>query len=196
MVFLEDVGFVVSGGAVATVAGFVAQVWYARHRDRRDVKKIQDLLKPDFANLYQMVMKDKNTAEKVQNDIDRGQVVLHDGSNVFDVSFYLANTGGQFRSLVWPQITSSGKMLKMKKEEIEAIQLVQEGVIKYNNNIAKMQRDMKIRLRPLVGSYLPLGELNTVNTILLEGYLCEYNESINELLAKFKELKKLAWFDY
>ena len=195
--FLEDVGFVVSGGAVAIIAGFMAQLWYAKHRDYNDVKKIQDLLKPDFVKLHQMAVKDRNTARKARKDIDKDEDVLHDGSNEADETWYLAKAGGgQFRSLVWPPIASSGKLLNMKKEDIETIQLVQDGVIKYNSDMANLQRDMKVKIKEAFNPDPPIKTLHMPNPMILEEYLDEYDKNINELLAKFNELKKLTWFAY
>ena len=175
--------------------GFVAQLWYARHRDYKDVKKIQDLLKLDFMKLYQIAMKDRNTARKARKDIDKDEYALHDGSNEADETWYLDKTsGGRFHSLVWPSIASSGKILKMKKEEIEVIQLVQEGVIKYNRDMANLQRDTKVKIKQEFSPDQPLKTLNMPYSMILEEYLNEYDKNIDELLAKFKELKKLAWF--
>ena len=187
--FLEDVGFVVSGGAVAIIAGFVAQLWHARHKDRSDVKKIQYLLKLDFVKLYKMAMKDRNTARKARKNMKNDTQAIHDM-----VGYIYRIGGGRFRSLVWPPITLSGKMLKMKNEDIEIIQLIQDGVIKYNSDMIKIQEERKIKLNSGRKSDTPIPAVFTF--MILGEYFDEYDKNINELLDKFKELKKLAWFDY
>ena len=72
------------------------------------IKKIQGLLKPEFEELYQILIDERRTAKKAkrssENDFDRLN------GHEMTISEYLTVVGGnRLRSLAWDAIISSGQ---------------------------------------------------------------------------------------
>ena len=51
-----NAGYIVLGGGLAAILGFVSQWVHARKQRKDDIKKIQTLLKDEFTDLYTVLM--------------------------------------------------------------------------------------------------------------------------------------------
>ena len=66
MEFLENVIYTILGGGLAAIFGLVAQRVHTERESRKDIKKIQDLLKLEFEELYQILMEEKRNIQKAK----------------------------------------------------------------------------------------------------------------------------------
>ena len=105
MEFLENVGYTILGGGIAAISGLVVQRLYSRWERKNAIKKIHGLLKPEFEELYQILIDERRTAKKAkrssENDFDRLN------GHEMTISEYLTVVGGnRLRSLAWDAIIS------------------------------------------------------------------------------------------
>ena len=133
---------------MAAASGLAVQ-WIHTTRERRnDIKKIRDLLKPDFEELYRLLVNECQTVKNARLSSAGEFRSLRNHMYEANISVYLGHVGGfRFKSLVWNAITSSGKLINMEKNEIEAIQSVQEGVIHYNERMVQLQNKACLELK-------------------------------------------------
>ena len=194
MEFLENVGYTILGGGIAAISGLVVQWLYSRWERKNAVKKIQGLLKPEFEELYQILIDERKTAKKAkhssENDFDRLN------GHEMKISEYLTEVGGgRLRSLAWDAIISSGNLIKLDNNEIEIIQSAHHDVMEYNKNMNRLQKDAESQMEKEFNENIP-------NTILypdigiLEDYLEDYLRTVNDAIDGFKELDELSWFDH
>ena len=195
MEFLENVGYTVLGGGIAATFGFGAQWLHARRERKNDIKKIRDLLKLEFEELYQVLIGERQTAKKAKrcSEDDYGSLNEHE----METSQYLAHVGGmRLRSLTWDAIISSGNLIKLDNDEIAIIQFVQQSVRHYNKNMDQLQKYMEIQMKKEFDELLITNVINIPYVTILEGYLDNYRRMVNEAINRFKELDNLPWFDH
>ena len=158
------------------------------------IKKIQGLLKPEFEELYQILIDERRIAKKAkrnsENDFDRLN------GHEMKISEYLTEVGGgRLRSLAWDAVISSGNLIKLGNNEIEIIQSAHHDVMEYNKNMNRLQKDAESQMEKEFNENMP-------NTILypdmgiLEDYLEDYLRTVNDAIEGFKELDELPWFDH
>ena len=172
----------------------MVQRLYSRWERKNAIKKIQGLLKPEFEELYQILIDERRTAKKAkrssENDFDRLN------GHEMTISEYLTVVGGnRLRSLAWDAIISSGNLIKLDNNEIEIIQSVHHDVMEYNKNMNRLQEDAESQMEEEFNENMP----NTTflpNTGILEDYLEDYLRTINDAIDGFKELDELPWFDH
>ena len=194
MEFLENVGYTILGGGIAAISGLVVQWLYSRWERKNAVKKIQGLLKPEFEELYQILIDERKTAKKAkhssENDFDRLN------GHEMKISEYLTEVGGgRLRSLAWDAIISSGNLIKLDNNEIEIIQSAHHDVMEYNKNMNRLQKDAESQMEKEFNENIP----NTIlypNIGILEDYLEDYLRTVNDAIDGFKELDELSWFDH
>ena len=182
---------------MAAASGLAVQ-WIHTTRERRnDIKKIRDLLKPDFEELYRLLVNECQTVKNARLSSAGEFRSLRNYMYEANISVYLGRVGGfRFKSLVWNAITTSGKLINMEKDEIETIQSVQEGVIHYNERMVQLQNKASLELKKELKTDRGITSLHTPNMAVLERYLDEYERNINNAVERFKDLGNLPWFDY
>ena len=149
--------------------GLWLQRLYSRWERKNAIKKIQGLLKPEFEELYQILIDERRTAKKAkrssENDFDRLN------GHEMTISEYLTVVGGnRLRSLAWDAIISSGNLIKLDNNEIEIIQSAHHDVVEYNKNMNRLQEDAESQMEEEFNENMP----NTTflpNTGILEDYL-------------------------
>ena len=195
MEFLENVGYTVLGGGLAAIFGLVAQRVHTERESRRDIKKIQDLLKLEFEELYQILMEEKRNIKKAKCRVEQDLDLL--SKDEIDIPDYFDRVGGlHLESLVWDAVISSGNLIKLDNGEIEIIQLVQQGVRHYNKNMDQLRKDAGKKLEKNLNKCMVPNILNLPDEGVLEGYLDECKRIIDETVKRFEELNTLPWFDY
>ena len=195
MEFLENVGYTVLGGGLAAIFGLVAQRVHTERESRRDIKKIQDLLKLEFEELYQILMEEKRNIKKAKCRVEQDLDLL--SKDEIDIPDYFDRVGGlHLESLVWDAVISSGNLIKLDNGEIEIIQLVQQGVRHYNKNMDQLRKDASKELEKNLNKCMVPNTLNLPDEGILEGYLDECKRIIDETVKRFEELNTLPWFDY
>ena len=194
MAFLENVGYTILGGGIAAISGLVVQWLYSRWERKNAIKKIQGLLKPEFEELYQILIDERKTAEKAKHSSENDFERLN--GHEIKISEYLTKVGGgRLRSLAWDAIISSGNLIKLDNNEIEIIQSAHHDVMEYNKNMNRLQKDAESQMEKGFNENMP-------NTILypdmgiLEDYLEDYLRTVNDAIDGFKELDELPWFDH
>ena len=194
MEFLENVVYTVLGGGIAAISGLVVQRWHARWERKNNIKKIRDLLKPEFVELYQILIDERRTVKKAKrhSEDDYGSLNEHE----MEASQYLDRVGGvRLLSLAWDAIISSGNLIKLDNDEIEIIQAVQQSVRHYNKSMDQLQKEMEIRMKKEFDESPIINVLNLPHVTILEEYLDNYGHAVNEAINRFKELDNLPWFD-
>ena len=194
MEFLENVVYTVLGGGIAAISGLVVQRWHARWERKNSIKKIRDLLKPEFVELYQILIDERRTVKKAKrhSEDDYGSLNEHE----MEASQYLDRVGGvRLLSLAWDAIISSGNLIKLDNDEIEIIQAVQQSVRHYNKSMDQLQKEMEIRMKKEFDESPIINVLNLPHVTILEEYLDNYGHAVNEAINGFKELDNLPWFD-
>ena len=195
MEFLENVGYTVLGGGLAAIFGLVAQRVHTERESRNDIKKIQDLLKLEFEELYQILMEEKRNIKKAKCRVEQDLDLL--SKDEMDIPDYFDRVGGlHLESLVWDAVISSGNLIKLDNGEIEIIQLVQQGVRHYNKNMDQLRKDAGKELEKNLNKCMVPNTLNLPDEGILEGYLDECKRIIDETVKRFEELNTLPWFDY
>ena len=194
MEFLENVAYTVLGGGIAAISGLVVQRWHASWERKNNIKKIRDLLKPEFVELYQILIDERRTVKKAKrrSEDDYGSLNEHE----IEASQYLDRVGGvRLLSLAWDAIISSGNLIKLDNDEIEIIQAVQQSVRHYNKSMDQLQKEMEIQMKKEFDESPIINVLNLPNVTILEEYLDNYGHAVNEAINGFKELDNLSWFD-
>ena len=194
MEFLENVGYTILGGGIAAISGLVVQWLYSRWERKNAIKKIQGLLKPEFEELYQILIDERRTAKKAkhssENDFDRLN------GHEMKISEYLTEVGGvRLRSLAWDAIISSGNLIKLDNNEIEIIQSAHHNVMEYNKNMNRRQKDAESQMEKEFNESMPNTTL-WADVGILEDYLEYYLRAVNDAIDGFKELNELPWFDH
>ena len=180
---------------MAAASGLAVQWIHATRERRKDIKKIQDLLKPEFEELYQILIKEERNIKKAKRRAEKDLDSLsNDEINIRD---YFDRVGGlRLESLVWDAVISSGNLIKLDNDEIEIIQLVQQGVRYYNKNMDQLRKDTGKELEKDLSKCMTPNTLNLPDESILEGYLDECKRIIDETVKRFEELNTLPWFDY
>ena len=195
MEFLENVGYTILGGGLAAIFGLVAQRVHTERESRKDIKKIQDLLKLEFEELYQILMEEKRNIQKAKRRAGKDLDLLSEDE--MDIPDYFDRVGGlHLESLVWDAVISSGNLIKLDNGEIEIIQLVQQGVRHYNKNMDQLQKDAGKELEKDLSKCMAPNTFNLPDESILERYLDECKRIIDETVKRFEELNTLPWFDY
>ena len=194
MEFLENVGYTILGGGIAAISGLVVQWLYSRWERKNAIKKIQGLLKPEFEELYQILIDERRIAKKATHSSENDFELL--SGHEMKISEYLTEVGGgRLRSLAWDAVISSGNLIKLDNNEIEIIQSAHHNVMEYNKNMNRRQKDAESQMEKEFNENMP-------NTILypdmgiLEDYLKDYLRTVNDAIDGFKELDELPWFDH
>ena len=172
----------------------MVQWLYSRWERKDAIKKIQGLLKPEFEELYQILIDERKTAKKAkhssENDFDRLN------GHEMKISEYLTEVGGgRLRSLAWDAIISSGNLIKLDNSEIEIIQSAHHDVMEYNKNMNRLQKDAELQMEKEFNENMPNTTL-LPDMSILEDYLEDYLRTINDAIDGFKELDELPWFDH
>ena len=195
MEFLENVVYTILGGGLAAIFGLVAQRVHIERESRKDIKKIQDLLKLEFEELYQILMEEKRNIQKAKRRAGKDLDLLSEDE--MDIPDYFDRVGGlHLESLVWDAVISSGNLIKLDNDEIEIIQLVQQGVRHYNKNMDQLQKDAGKELEKNLNKCMVPNTLNLPDESILERYLDECKRIVDETVKRFEELNTLPWFDY
>ena len=194
MEFLENVGYTILGGGIAAISGLVVQWLYSRWERKNAIKKIQGLLKPEFEELYQILIDERRIAKKAKHSSENDFERLN--GHEMKISEYLTEVGGgRLRSLAWDAVISSGNLIKLDNNEIEIIQSAHHDAMEYNKNMNRLQKDAESQMEKGFNENMP-------NTILypdigiLEDYLEDYLRTVNDAIDGFKELDELPWFDH
>ena len=194
MEFLENVGYTILGGGLAAIFGLVVQ-WVHTTRERRNsIKKIRELLKPEFEELYQILINDKQIIKKAKLDAEKDLESLY--NHEMDIPTYLFVGRGRLGSLVWDAIISSGDLIKLDSDEIEIIQSAQQNVKHYNKTMDKLQKKVARQLKNELSDKITPNNLNLPDVDILHRYLDKYGLITNEAIKWFGELEKLPWVDY
>ena len=172
----------------------MVQWLYSRWERKNAIKKIQGLLKPEFEELYQILIDERRTAKKAkhssENDFDRLN------GHEMKISEYLTEVGGvRLRSLAWDAIISSGNLIKLDNNEIEIIQSAHHNVMEYNKNMNRRQKDAESQMEKEFNESMPNTTL-WADVGILEDYLEYYLRAVNDAIDGFKELNELPWFDH
>ena len=195
MGFLENVGYTVLGGGLAAIFGFWSQWVYARRERRNDVKKIQDLLKPEFEALYPALMYQREVNKNAR------QISKKNFKSVTEceksILGYLASVGRFYLEVrVWDTIISSGNLIKLNRVEIGIIHALQQGIRHYEKTMVRleeeMKQDMEIKLSGKAHPNIP----NYANVRVLDFYLDSCDQVLDRTMERFKALDRLSWFDY
>ena len=196
MEFLENVGYTVLGGGLAAIAGFGAQWYHTKLELKKDIKKIRDILKPEFENQYQMLLNERQDVQKAKLRSKEDFTYLQNHKTY--ITRYLHNVGSnRLHYLTWNAISSSSNLIKLDNDEIQIIQFVHQSVIFYNDRMDKLQ---EIALRLLVNEFsknpTPIPEaMNYHGVDILHYYIDNYEQRVSETIEAFKALDRLSWFD-
>ena len=195
LVFLENVGYTVLGGSIAAIFGFGVQWWHTIRERKNDIKKIRGLLKPEFEDLYQILIDEMQVVKKAKDSSEEDFNSLND--HTMGIAQYLANVGsGRLLTFVWDPIISSGNLIKLDNDEIEIILSAQQSVRRYNKNMDELQNVAENRLEKQCGENPAPNVINMPDVEILDEYLDGYERAINMAINGFKLLDKLPWFDH
>ena len=195
MEFVENVGYTVLGGGIAAVSGLVVQRWHTRWERKNNIKKIRGLLKPEFERIYQLLIDERRTVEriKLRSEEDFDSLSNH----TMMASEYLDIVGSRrLHSLVWDAIISSGNLIKLDNDEIKITQLAQQIVRNYNENMDNLQNIVGLQLKNQFSKNPIPNVFNMPDVGVLHYYLDKYKQMLDEAINRFKELDKLPWFDH
>ena len=186
---LLNAGYTVLGGGLAAIFGFVSQWVYARKQRNDGIKKIQDLLKPEFKAIYNALMwetKINKSAKDIPND---GSLSSNEHEQV--VLRHIENAGRpRIEARMWDVAMSSGHMINMNFNEIEIIQSIYQSIRKYDETMVKlddkMHQDVENKFNGIIrGDFSILGV-----------YFVNCDRAIGEMMRFFDRLDKIPWVDY
>ena len=180
---------------MAAASGLVVQ-WIHTMRERRNnIKEIQELLKSEFIDLYQGLMRERQVikmargvSKKNFNSFKERDVVMLD---------FLSNVGWlRLDVRVWDTIISSGNLIKLNPIDIKIIQIVQQRIRYHDKYIIQLEKDLmkQVEIKYSGGTYINVP--NYANVRVVDLYLDNCEEVIEETIKQFKELDKMSWFDY
>ena len=180
---------------MAAASGLVVQ-WIHTMRERRNnIKEIQELLKSEFIDLYQGLMRERQVikmargvSKKNFNSFKERDVVMLD---------FLSNVGWLCLDVrVWDTIISSGNLIKLNPIDIKIIQIVQQRIRYHDKYIIQLEKDLmkQVEIKYSGGTYINVP--NYANMRVVDLYLDNCEEVIEETIKQFKELDKMSWFDY
>ena len=151
----ENIAYVIVGGLVAVGAGAWVQHRHIEKERKNDIKKVRELLVPEFKELYHILMEERKNIKGAKRKAEKDFDSLINGE--MDMDDYLNKTGGlRLKSLVWDTIISSGNLIKLDNKEIEIIQSVQQSVRLYNKDLDRLQKDVGLQLEEtLEGVQIP-----------------------------------------
>ena len=180
---------------MAAASGLAVQ-WIHTTRERRnDINKIRSILKPEFEDLYQILIDEKQAVGNVKL---RSEEDFDSLSNYkMGISEYFAIVGaGRLHSLAWNAIIASGNLIKLDNDEIEITQSVQHSVMQYNKSMDKLQKVVILLLEHTISGKPIPRVINLHGMGILDYYLDNYERAVDEAISRFNELEKLPWFDY
>ena len=168
---------------------------YSRRESRNDVKKIQDLLKPEFEALYPALMQQREINKNARQISKKNfKSVIECEKAMLD---YLASVGRFYLEVrVWDTIISSGNLIKLNRTEIGIIHALQQRIRHYEKTMARleeeMKQDMEIKFSGKAHPSIP----NYANVHVLDFYLDSCDDVLDGTMERFKALDNLSWFDY
>ena len=186
---LLNAGYTILGGGLAAIFGFVSQWAYARKQRKDGIKKIQDLLKPEFKALYNALMWERNVIKEAKSISKPNFNSICDYEDA--VLTYLNDKGRlHVESRMWDVILSSGNLINMNRIEIETIQSILQCVRMYNKTMSqstsKMHQDIKMKINGMID----------INVDVLDRYFVHWEQTINEAIRWFNMLDRLSWINY
>ena len=194
--YLENVGYTVLGGGLAAISGLVVQWWHTRRELKKDIKKIHDILKPEFENQYRVLLDERQEVKKAKCRTEADFDYLK--NNKAAITGYFHNVGSKrLYYLTWNAVNTSGNLIKLDNDEIQAIQFVHQSVIDYSDRMNRLQ---EMGLKWLVNEFsekpIPMPEaINLHGVDILRYYVNNYEQRVEETLKAFETLNNLSWFD-
>ena len=175
--------------------GFASQWAYAKRERRSDVKKIQALVRREYAELYLVLMNEKQKIKstRLRYDEDFNSLIEHRMS----ILSYLKKIGGLYLALLLKNVViSSGNLIKLNDEEIEIIQSVQQRAEYYNKRIRLLNNNIDLVRGIELDKKLANNAFNRSDMCIFKKYLDDREQIVDETVEHFNILNKLPWFDY
>ena len=188
MELLENVAYIGIAWGLGTFTGIVMQRWHTKRERKKDIKRIHDILNPEFVNIYRILMREQEVNKNAR------QIFKNDFPSIFEytknILGYLANTGRlNVEFHMWDVVIASGNLIKLDRNEIEIMQSVMQRLKTYAKTIIKLEKDMMQKINK------QLSEGTIPKADIFDTYLDTCDVVITLTILWFKKLDKLSWFD-
>ncbi len=174
------------GALLAGVAGFSVNIFYGLYKDRKDKKKLRNILSREFGIVYRALesMSDiqKTTLKNAQNEqeaIESGIVDQHEALTGFQLV--------RVDSPLWNAVMSNDILFKLNENEITAVHHAIHNIEVCDANTTYLIEKAKKDLNP------PSNQLFLDNSTISD-YLLESINNCLRTMRAIEELDELGWF--
>ena len=191
-----NAGYIVLGGGLAAILGFVSQWVYARKQRKDDIKKIQTLLKDEFTDLYTVLMHEREANIRVKKTLKKHTSTIEEKDMAVGES--LSNIiRFKLTIRVWDTIISSGNLIKLEHSQIKKIHNIRQKIKQHVKYMTQLETDLMETINTNINDNgkTPFIFQNTHNVHAVESYLKKCGKDIEESLDMLKDLDK-ELFDY
>jgi len=193
---LEDdviIGLSVALGAVATTQ-IISIVW-ERHKKNNEIEKIRKLLNSDFNRVY---LRTKNSERNIEHDrihqTEIEKILENFISKKMKPHEIVLRYSIVFPFAFWNAINSSGSLIKLEHNEIEAVDLVHNYIIEVERDVfRKIFDNFIVGLTTIDG--LPISKQEKLKQLkkCLEKYQEALLEHYKTLVKSLEKLNKISW---
>ena len=189
-----NIGYTVLGGGLAAIFGFASQKRYVKMQRKHDIEKIQILLKEEFTDLYDELIRELERNSNAK-EILKMRTLQVEEKDMAVLNFLSDTTIFHLTIRVWDTIVSSGNLIKLEHSQIKKIHILREKIKYHVKYVAQLETNMVKDLDIIVNGKTPHIIQNPHNVHIIELYLKQCGKAIEKSLYMFKDLDKKL-FDY